>query len=225
MKTYNTKETIIKVTELMENKKRFAFVTYTRSSFFSILGDIKGDKKPPKNFVQSILTSITSSDPQYHSAIQPDFIYSQQDKLAKVGLKDKVFYDSCFLENYINQEHDIFKTFMQYYFKHNKVLVISFQHKSNIGKFFSKDSAFIQVPYNDFYDKVDSILAQVSEFDNEYQMCILDCPMFASAIAPKLWEKTKMSILDLGKTLTVARAFDRNKEGVVEEKMGRTPRR
>ena len=65
----------------------------------------------------------------------------------------------------------------------------------------------------------------MSEFDNEYQMCILDCPMFASAIAPKLWEKTKMSILDLGKTLTVARAFDRNKEGVLEEKMGRTPRR
>jgi hypothetical protein len=49
--------------------------------------------------------------------------------------------------------------------------------------------------------------------------------MFASALAPKLWEKTKMSILDLGKTLTVARAFDRNKEGGLEEKLGRTPRR
>jgi hypothetical protein len=224
MKTHNTKETIIKVTELLEKKNRFAFVSYTRSAFFSIVGDIKGDKKPPKHFVQSILKGITSTESNFMAAMQPDFINSQEDKVGKVGLKDKTFYDSCFLENYINENYDIFKTFMQYYFKHNKVLVISFQHKSNIGKFFAKDSAFIQVPYNDFYDKLDSVLAQVSEFENEYSMCILDCPMFASAIAPKLWEKTNMSILDLGKTLTVARAFDRNKEASVEEQMGRAPR-
>lgn len=225
MKTYNTKQTIIKVTELLENKKRFAFVSYTRSAFFSIIGDIKGDKKPPKYFVQSILKGITSTEDNFVSAIQPEFISSQEDKVGKVGLKDKTFYDSCFLENYINDNYDVFKTFMQRYFKHDKVLVVSFQHKSNIGKFFGKDSAFIQVPYNDFYDKLDSVLAQISEFDNEYNICVLDCPMFASAIAPKLWEKTNMSILDLGKTLTVARAFDRNRDSNAEEKMGRATRR
>lgn len=225
MRIHNTKDTIIKVTELLEKKDRFAFVAYTRSSFFSIIGDIKGDKKPPKPFVQSILNGITSSDKNYFTAMQPDFISSQENKLGKLGLKDKSFYDSCFLENYINTNYDVFKTFIQYYFKYNKVLVISFQHKSNIGKFFSKDSSFIQVPYNDFYDKLDSILAQISEFENDYDMCVLDCPMFASAIAPKIWEKTNMSILDFGKTLTVARAFDRNKEASIEEKMGRAPRR
>lgn len=211
MKTYNTKETIIKVTDLLEKKKRFAFVTYTRSAFFSVLGDIKGDKKPPKQFVQSTLRGLTLSDANYIAAAQLDFIESHGQKFGKVGIADKSFYDAGFLETYINEKYDIFKTFMQYYFKHNKVLVVSFQHQSNIGKFFSRDSAFIVVPYNDFYDKLDSVVAQISEFEGEYDTVVLDCPMLSSALAPKIWENTKMSILDIGKTLTVARAADRNR--------------
>lgn len=211
MKTYNTKETIIKVTDLLEKKKRFAFVTYTRSSFFSVLGDIKGDKKPPKQFVQATLRGLTLAEENYLAATQLDFIDSHGNKFSKLGIADKSFYDSGFLETYINEKYDIFKTFMTYYFKHTKVVVVSFQHKSNIGKFFSKDSVFISVPYNDFYDKLDSVVAQISEFEGEYDTVILDCPMFGSALAPKIWEKTKMSILDIGKTLTVARAVDRNR--------------
>ena len=212
MKTFNDKQTIIKVTELMESRKRFAFVTYTRSAFFSMLGDIKGDKKPPKSFVQSTLRGLTMSDDQYVAATQPDFVMSQENKLGKIGVLDKHFYDSSFLENYIHKNYDVFKTFMSYYFKHNKVLVISFQHRSNVGKFFSRDSAFIHVPYNDFYDKVDSVVAQISEFESEYSTVVLDCPMFSSAVAPKIWEKTQMSILDLGKTLSVARSVDKNRQ-------------
>jgi hypothetical protein len=211
MKTHNAKETIIKVTELLEKKKRFAFVTYTRSSFFSVLGDIKGDKKPPKHFVQATLRGLTVNESNYIAATQLDFIESHGEKFGKIGIADKDFFDSGFLEKYINEEYDIFKTFMNHYFKHNKVVVVSFQHKSNIGKFFSKDSVFITVPYNDFYDKIDSIVAQISEFEGEYDTVVLDCPMFGSAVAPKIWEKTKMSILDIGKTLTVARAADRIK--------------
>lgn len=209
MKTYTEKETLIKVTEMLESRKRFAFVTYTRSAFFSMLGDIKGEKKPPKQFVQSTLRGLTLADSNYLAAAQIDFVQSQENKLGKIGALNKDFYDSTFLENYINKNYDTFKTFMNYYFKYNKVLVISFQHKSNIGKFFSKDSAFIQVPYNDFYDKLDSVMAQISEFDNEYKTIVLDCPMLSSALAPKIWEKTDLSILDLGKTLTVARSIDR----------------
>jgi len=209
VKTYTEKETLIKVTEMLESRKRFAFVTYTRSAFFSMLGDIKGEKKPPKQFVQSTLRGLTLADSNYLAAAQIDFVQSQENKLGKIGALNKDFYDSTFLENYINKNYDTFKTFMNYYFKYNKVLVISFQHKSNIGKFFSKDSAFIQVPYNDFYDKLDSVMAQISEFDNEYKTIVLDCPMLSSALAPKIWEKTDLSILDLGKTLTVARSIDR----------------
>ena len=54
-------------------------------------------------------------------------------------------------------------------------------------------------------------MSQISEFSNEYDFCVLDCPMFSSAIAPKIWDTTKMSVLDLGKSLTVARAVAKAK--------------
>lgn len=211
MKTYTPKQTIIKVTEFLERKERFAFVTYTRSSFFSVLGDIKGEKKPPKSFVQSTLKSLSVSDYNYMSATQKDFIENYRSKLGRIGMLDKVFYDSSFLEEYVNNDYEIFKIFMNRYFKYNDVLVISFQHRSNIGKFFSKNSSFIHVPYNDFYTKIDSVCAQVTEFENAHDLVVLDCPMFGSALAPRLWEQTNLSILDLGKALSLARAIEKNK--------------
>lgn len=206
MKTLSEKETIKYVTSLLESKKRYAFVTYTRSSLLSAVGDLKGDKKPPKYFAKAVLSGLTINDPFFGQATQKDFINGIEDKLKKVGLNQKEFFDSGFLEYYINNNQDIFQTFMNYYIKNTKCLVISFQYKGLISKYFTKDSAFIHVPYNDYYDKIDSITAQISEFTNEYDLCVLDCPMFSAAIAPRIWEKTNMSILDLGKSLTTARA-------------------
>lgn len=206
MRTLNEKETIKQVTYLLEKKNRFAFVTYTRSAILSAIGDLKGDKKPPKYFSKAILTGLTNQDPLFVKALQKDFVSGIENKIDAIGLKETSFYDSSYLEYYINNNHDIFDTFMSYFFKHNKTLVISFQYKSLISKYFAKNSAYIHVPYNDFYDKIDSIMAQITEFDNEYDMCVLDCPMFSSAIAPRIWEKTNMSIIDLGKSLTAARA-------------------
>ena len=206
MRTLNEKETIKQVTYLLEKKNRFAFVTYTRSAILSAIGDLKGDKKPPKYFSKAILTGLTNQDPLFVKALQKDFVSGIENKIDGIGLKETSFYDSSYLEYYINNNHDIFDTFMSYFFKHNKTLVISFQYKSLISKYFAKNSAYIHVPYNDFYDKIDSIMAQITEFDNEYDMCVLDCPMFSSAIAPRIWEKTNMSIIDLGKSLTAARA-------------------
>jgi len=211
METLTEKQTIIKVTELLEKKNRFAFVTYTRSSLFSAIGELKGEKKPPKNFTNAILSGLTSSDPMFFKASQKDFLETFEDKLNRVGLSNQKFADAAFLENYINNNEEVFKIFMSHYLKHTKTLVISFQYKSLISKYFSKDSAFIHAPYNDFYEKIDSVMSQISEFSNEYDFCVLDCPMFSSAIAPKIWETTKMSILDLGKSLTVARAVAKAK--------------
>jgi hypothetical protein len=206
MKTLSEKETIKHVTQLLTEKNRFAFVTYTRSSILSAIGDLKGDKKPPKYFAKAIMSGLSNNDPMFSKALQKDFVSGIEGKIDGIGLKDYSFYDSSYLEYYINNNHEIFDIFMSYFFKNTKALVVSFQYKSLISKHFAKDSAFIHVPYNDFYDKVDNIAAQITEFNNEYDLCILDCPMFSSAIAPRIWEKTNMSIIDLGKSLTAARA-------------------
>lgn len=212
MKTFNEVDTIKKVTHLLESQNRFAFVTYTRSAIFSALGDLKGEKKTPKYFSKSILSGLTNTDPNFIKAIQTDMLENLEEKFNKVGLKNENFYSSLFLDYYINNNReDVFDTFMSYYLKYNKSIIVSFQYKNLISKYFSKDSVHIQIPYNDFYDKIDSILAQIEEFSSDYGLCVMDCPMFSAALAPKLWEKTNLSILDLGKSLTVARAVARAK--------------
>jgi hypothetical protein len=211
MKTVNAKETIKHVSGLFESKKRFAFVTYTRSALFSSVGELKGDKKTPKYFSRSIFTGLASTDHNFSKAVQKDFLSGIEERVDGLGLKDACFYDSSFLEYYLNNNNDVFDTFMSYYFKNTKVLVLSFQYKSLVQKYFPKNSSYIHIPYNDFYDKLDSVTAQVSEFSGDYDLCVLDCPMFSSAIAPKIWEKTDMSIMDLGKSLTVARALLKSK--------------
>lgn len=211
MLTLNENATIKKVTSLLENKNRFAFTTYTRSALLSAVGDLKGDKKPSKYFTRSILAGLASTDSAFIKAAPSDSLYSLEDKLNKIGLKNENFYDSSFLEHYINNNHEVFDIFMAYYLKYSKAVVISFQYKSLISKYFPKDSFYIHVPYNDFYDKIDSVTSQVCELEKDYSLCVLDCPMFSSAVAPKIWEKTNMSILDLGKSLTVARAVARAK--------------
>jgi hypothetical protein len=206
LKTLNEKKTIQHVSYLLGQKHRYAFVTYTRSSILSALGELKGEKKPPKYFAKSIMSGLTNQDPMFSKALQKDFVSGIEHKIDGAGLKEVYFYDSSYLEYYINNNHDIFDTFMSYFFKHNRAVVVSFQYKNLISRYFAKDSAFIHVPYNDFYDKVDSVADQIAALDGQYDLCILDCPMFSSAIAPKIWEKTNMSIIDLGKSLTAARA-------------------
>jgi hypothetical protein len=211
MKTVEAKETIKHVSGLLESKKRFAFVTYTRSALFSVIDELKGEKKTPKYFSRSILSGLASTDPYFNKAVQKDFVSGIEDKVDSLGLKDTIFYDSSYLEYYLNNNSEVFDIFTSYYFKNTKCLVISFQYKSLVSKYFSKGSSYIHVPYNDFYDKIDSVVNQITEFSNEYDICVLDCPMFSSAIAPKIWEKTNMSIIDLGKSLTVARALSKSR--------------
>lgn len=214
MKNHNALETIKKVSYLLGNKDRFAFTTYTRSAIFSLTGEVVGDKKPPKNFVKLMSSSLKNKDENFIKAINRDLIKASLDKLNKnyqIDLSKSSFYDPSFLEYYINTNYDIFKTFISWYLKTTPVVVVSFLGDTIISKYFSKDSLYINVPYNDFYSKIDIITDQVSAYQNKTNLCVLDCPMFSTALTQNIWEKTSMSILDLGRTLTVAKSVYRSK--------------
>lgn len=214
MKTLNATETIKKVSSLLDRKDRFAFVTYTRSAIFSMTGELSGDKKPPKNFLKLISSSLDNKNSAFIKAAQRDLIKTSADKIStntNSTLSNEVFYDPSFLEYYINNNYDVFKTFTSWYLKTTKVIVVSFQNKNSISKYFSPDSIYIQVPYNDFYSRIDSITQEVIKNSSDTNLCVLDCPMLSTALAQDLWDKSKVSILDLGRTLTVARAINRNK--------------
>jgi uncharacterized ubiquitin-like protein YukD len=212
MKSHNAVETIKKVSLMLERKEKFAFVTYTRSAIFTLTGELKGEKKPPKNFVKLLSDGMQKKDPNFIKAVQKDLMLSSMDKLANLNIKGVEFYDPAFLELYINNNYDVFKTFTSWYFKNTKAVVVSFQSQNYIGKYFSPDSVFIQVPYNDFYSKIESITEEIKSHKDEYDLCIFDCPMLSAALAVQVWDNTDMSIIDLGRTLTVARALAKNND-------------
>lgn len=207
MKTRNASDTIKQVSLLLEKKEKFAFVTYTRSAIFSAIGEVKGEKKPPKNFTKSVLDGLQTNHPNFIRAVQTDLANLAYEKFKELRIDTSNFYDPGFLEYYINNDYDVFKTFTSWYFKYTKAVVVSFQNESYINKYFSSDSTFIQVPYNDFYSKVDTITKEVASKSGETDLVILDCPMLSSALAPKIWTETNMSVLDLGRTLNAARSL------------------
>lgn len=214
MKTYNAIETIKKASYLMESKTRFGFVTYTRSAIFSLTGELTGDKKPPKNFTKLVSSSLSNKDNMFIKAVQRDLIKSSVEKIKEnhqIDLSTSSFYDPGFLEYYINTNYDIFKTFISWYLKSTSAVVVSFQNNASIAKYFSKDSIYINVPYNDFYSKIDSITEDILKHSNNTNLCVLDCPMLSTALAQNIWEKSSISVLDLGRTLTVARSAHRSK--------------
>lgn len=207
MKTHNASDTIKKVSLLLEKKEKFAFITYTRSAVFSAIGEVKGDKKPPKHFTKCVLEGLQNQDKNFTKAIQYDLVTSCSEKFKELNVHSDHFYDPGFLEYYINTDYDVFKTFASWYFKFTKAVVVSFQNEAYIGKYFSSDSSFIQVPYNDFYSKVDQITKDIISKADGAELVLFDCPMLSAALGPKVWAESSMSILDLGRTLNAARSL------------------
>ncbi len=115
---------------MLEKKEKFAFVTYTRSAIFTLTGELKGEKKPPKNFVKLLSDGMQKKDPNFIKAAQRDLMLSSSDKLGSLNIKGTEFYDPAFLEVYINNNYDIFKTFVSWYFKTQRLLLFLFKTKT-----------------------------------------------------------------------------------------------
>ncbi len=212
MKTHNALETMKEVSLLLGRKEKFAFVTYTRSAIFSVTGEVKGEKKPPKQFTKLILDGLQEENNYFVKAIQPDLVKLSINKFKELFVNTNDFYDPGFLEYYINNNYDVFKTFVSWYFKNTKAIVVSFQNESYINKYFSSDSTFIQVPYNDFYLKVDLITKEILSKSNGIDTVFFDCPMLSSAIAYRIWSESNMSVIDLGRTLNAAKSIVKNND-------------
>lgn len=209
MKTHNAEDTIKKVSFLLEKKEQFAFVTYTKSAISSVLNEISEEKKPPKLFTKLILDGLKNQSYNFICAIQPEIIHSSHKGLSNLNVDIKHIYDPNFLEYYIHNNYDVFKIFRSWYVKNTKAIVVTFQNQYFISKYFSPDSIFIEVPYNDYYSKINEITANIIAKSDGIDLVILDCPMLSAAIAPKIWTETNMSIFDFGRTLNALKSFNR----------------
>lgn len=210
----NHAQTIQKITEKMNGKEKFAYVNFPRSAIMAMSDAVSNEKKPSKYFTRSILNSFNISHPNFIKSIPPSFIYSgEEDNVEKFSniLKDSEYYDSTTLEYYFSSNEDIFKSFVNHYIRHSSFVVVSFHDRKIINKILGTPVDVINVAYNDFYDKTDSIIKSIAQYEGKADYCIFDCPLLSSALPYKMWNEIDMSILDLGKVFSIARTNYLNK--------------
>jgi len=204
----NNAKTITALTEKMNNKEKFAFVNFPRSALMAMGNSISGDKRPNKYFTRSIQNSFDIVDKNYMKGLPPAFIYSgEEDNISAFSsiLKDDSYYDSTTLEQYYSVNESIFKSFVDHYIRYSSFIMVSFHDRKIINKTLGAPLEVMSVPYNDFYDKSDSIFESIAKFDGKVDYCLFDCPLLSSALPYKIWNELNMSMIDLGKVFSFAR--------------------
>ena len=201
----NFKESIIDLTYLMSNKNRFGYVSFPKSALMVASGRMPAEKRPPKYFTKAVQNTLSLNDKNFFKAL-PDYIFSPTSGIDVNNipqLSNSTVYDAGFFENMFTNNKVAFESFINFYIRYSKNIVVTFHEKKNIQNIIGINSKIIHVPYNDFYDRVDSIVDSIVDNSSESDYCIFDCPVLSSALASKVWSKTDMSILDFGKVFSI----------------------
>ena len=119
---------------------------------------------------------------------------------------NQVYYNSTTLENYFNNNEVAFSSFVDFYIRNTPYVVVTFHDRKVISRVLGTPVDTIYVPYNDYYDKLDSIVETLATFTGKVDTVILDCPLLSAALAEKIWDKLDFSIIDFGKVISFARA-------------------
>jgi uncharacterized protein YsxB (DUF464 family) len=203
MTCLNPVESVIDVTKHMQNKEKFAYINVPKSS---IVGLSKNSENSfPQFFARNILSALKNNDKKMLKAVShtlmPDI---ETGKHFKIGLnKNNKYYYSNIFEYYYLNNREVYNTLIDFFIKNSKTLTISFHDKKLIQKHLGYNTHVINVPFNNYYEKLDNIYAQISEFDGGVDYCIMDCGILGLALTPKIWENLNMSIIDLGKTINL----------------------
>lgn len=207
----NPAESIIAVTEKLEQKKKFAYVNISRSAINAVTNN--SEKKPPKAILRAVSNCMAIDDVDFLKAVPDEFSFDiQNGRFSNIGLtQDGTYYDAAMFEYYFSNRKEVIDIFIDRYIRESNNLILTFHDEKTVRKMFGQNQQVITVPYNNYYDKLDSISSQISEFNNTVDSCILDCPMLATAIAPKIWSDTNMSIIDFGRVVSSAK-FISNQE-------------
>ena len=200
-------QTIQSLTLKMLSKERFAYVNFPRSALIAMgNSDIK---KNSKEFSDSITKSFSINDKNFMKGIPLAFVNSNDSEneldYSKVD-SNQVYYNSTTLENYFNNNEVAFTSFVDFYIRNTPYVVVTFHDRKVITRVLGSPVDTIYVPYNDYYDKLDSIIESLSAYKGKVDTVILDCPLLSAALANKIWNELDFSIIDFGKVISFARA-------------------
>lgn len=198
-------KSIQKLTYYMSNKEKFAYINIPKASVVGL--GRNNDYAFPSHFAKGVISTFRKNSPKVMKAISHTLSSDiENGRHSKIGLDKNAeyFYSNIFEYYYLNNK-DIYNTFVDFYVRNTPTVVVSFHDKKNIQRHFGFNTHVINVPFNNFYDKVDSVYSQLTEFEG-VDYCIFDCGVLSLALFPKIWDNLNMSILDIGKTLTLSKS-------------------
>lgn len=209
----NEKQAIIDLTKVMDSKEKFAFLNISKYSIVAL--NKKNENAFPSMFARAIMNAIALDHPRVLKSFSSGLVDEVENgKHARLGLKssDRNYSSNLFEHYYLNHK-DVFDTFCNFYIKDTPILVVSFHDKKTVYKTLNAKVNVITVPYNNHYEKLDDIYAQVAEFEGGVDYCLMDCSSLGLALSGKIWDKLNMSVIDLGKTIN----FNKNHNTTVRD--------
>lgn len=200
------KQSIIDVTELMSNKEKFSYINIPKAAVVALS---KGSENTmPSYFAKNVVASLKSTDKRIMKAVSHTLKDDvSANKHFKIGLhKNNKYYYSNIFEYYYMNDRETFNSFVDFYIRYGKSAVVSVHDSKTISKIFGYNVHTISVPYNNYYNKVDDVYAQLSELDGELDYCLFDAGVMSLGVLPKVWQNLNISIIDLGKTVSLSRS-------------------
>ncbi len=204
--------TIQALTLKMLSTERFAYINFTRSALIA-MGNSE-IRKNSESFSDLIIKSFNVKNKNFMKGIPLAFVNSNDPEneldYSKVDT-NQVYYNSTTLENYFNNNEIAFNSFIDFYIRNTPYVIVTFHDKKIINRVLGSPVGVINVSYNDYYNKIDSIIESLSFYKDKVDLVVLDCPLLSSALAIEIWEKLNFSIIDLGKVISFARSRQNSK--------------
>lgn len=198
----------IELTKLMSSKEKFGFINISKSSIVSL--SKKNADGTPSKFNKEIVRSINLSDKRIIKNI-PETLVDEVTaaKHSGIGLVDDgKFYTPNLFEYYYENNKDVYNSIFDFYIKNTQSAVVSFHDKKTIYKFMGFKTNVINVPFNNYFSRLEDTFEKIAALDGKIEYCILDCSSLGLALSNSIWNKLNMSIIDLGKTISYSKTYN-----------------
>ena len=195
----------IDLTELMDSKEKFAFLNISKSSIVS-LGKNKSDIGSAK-FAKEIIRSINLTGKNIIKNI-PESLLEEVKASSHSGIglvDDGRFYTPNLFEYFCENNKQIYNDIFNFYIKNTKTVIVSFHDKKTIYKFMGFKIHVINVSFNNYPSRFEETFNKIAALNGEVDYCIMDCSSLGLALSNSIWNKLDMSIIDLGKTISISK--------------------
>lgn len=200
-------QTIQALTKKMLSNDKYAYVCFPKTSLQALGNNKKGIVS--ETFVSEIQSSFDIKNDSYMKAIPASYVYNSEKEEeidASIFKDNSIYFNSSTLESYFYNNQVIFDSFVEFYIKNTPYIIVSFNDKKQITKLLGFPAGHIHVPYNNYENQLDNICEKIDAIKDRSDMILLDCSVFSSALAHRIWNNFNLSILDFGKIISFSKS-------------------